>query len=205
MKLFWSSRSPFVRKVMVVAHEAGMADHIEKLPVVVSMTSEPTEEVLRHNPLNKIPTLITDEGLVLFESVVICEYLDSLHSGPKLFPVQAAQRWKALRWQALGSGMLEAELLWRSETRRPRDSQMAVVIHAFERKIETALDVLETEVDQLISEPYGIGHVSIVCALAYLDFRFMGFDWRKGRPGIAAHFATLSARPAMQATAFVDA
>jgi glutathione S-transferase len=82
---------------------------------------------------------------------------------------------------------------------------MAVVIHAFERKIETALDVLETEVDQLKSEPYGIGHVSIACALAYLDFRFIGFDWRKGRPRIAAHFATLSARPAMQATAFVDA
>ena len=205
MKLFWSSRSPFVRKVMVVAHETGMNNRIEKLPVVVSMTSEPTAQVMLHNPLNKIPTLITDEGLVLFESVVICEYLDSLHSGPKLFPVQAGQRWKALRWQALGSGMLEAELLWRSELRRPQGSQMAVVIHAFEKKIGTALDMLEIEADQLKMEPYGIGHVSIACALAYLDFRFIGYDWRKGHPEIAGLFTTLSARPAMQATAFVDA
>lgn len=205
MKLFWSSRSPFVRKVMVVAHEAGLNDRIEKLPVVVSMTSEPTAEVMRHNPLNKIPTLITDDGLVLFESVVICEYLDSLHSGPKLFPEEASQRWQALRWQALGSGMLEAELLWRSETRRPQASQMAVVIHAFEKKIGTALDVLELEANQLKSAPFGIGHVSIACALAYLDFRFLGYDWRKGRVGLSGLYEALCARPSMQATVFVDA
>lgn len=205
MKLFWSSRSPFVRKVMIVAHEVGLNDRIERLPVVVSMTSEPTAEVMRHNPLNKIPTLITDEGLMLFESVVICEYLDSLHSGPKLFPVEAFQRWKALRWQALGSGMLEAELLWRSETRRPQVSQMAVVIHAFEKKIGAALDLLEIEADQLKSVPFGIGHVSIACALAYLDFRFIGYDWRKGRPGVAGLYDALCARPSILATAFVDA
>ena len=205
MKLFWSSRSPFVRKVMVVAHETGLNDRIERLPVVVSMTSEPTVEVMRHNPLNKIPTLITDEGLVLFESVVICEYLDSLHSGPRLFPVDAGRRWQALRWQALGSGMLEAELLWRSETRRPQVSQMAVVIHAFEKKIGAALDVLEMESNELNSAPYGIGHVSIACALAYLDFRFIGYDWRRGRPGISGVYEGLGVRPSMRATAFVDA
>jgi glutathione S-transferase len=205
MKLFWSSRSPFVRKVMVVAHEAGLNDRIERLPVVVSMTSEPTVEVMRHNPLNKIPTLITDDGLVLFESVVICEYLDSLHSGTRMFPVDTGRRWQALRWQALGSGMLEAELLWRSETRRPQASQMAVVIHAFEKKIGAALDVLEIEADELKSAPFGIGHVSIACALAYLDFRFIGYDWRIGRPGIAGVYEALNARPSMQATAFVDA
>jgi len=203
MKMYWSSRSPFVRKAMLVAHEVGVADRIEKIPVVVSSTMKPTADVMRHNPLNKIPTLITDDGLVLFESVVVCEYLDSLHTGAKLFPASGRARWEALRWQALGSGMLEAEILWRSETRRP--SPMQIVIDAFEEKVRTSLDVLEKEAVTLSAAPYCIGHVSVACALAYLDFRFTDFDWRKRRPQIAACFEALNARPAMQATAFVDA
>lgn len=205
MKLFWSSRSPFVRKVMVVAHETGLATRIEKIPVVVSMTSEPTAQVMQYNPLNKIPTLLTDDGQVLFESVVICEYLDSLHEGPRLFPSDPNQRWKALRWQALGSGLLEAQLLWRSESRRPPEKQMPVVLSAFDRKVRASLDVLEKEAGELATTTYGIGHVAIACALAYLDFRFGEFDWREKRPAISALFSTLSKRPAMQATAFVDA
>ena len=205
MKLYWSSRSPFVRKVMVVAHEAGLAGRIEKLPVVVGMSMVPTAEVMRHNPLNKIPTLIADDGMVLFESVLVCEYLDSLNKGPKLFPADPAQRWPALRWHALGTGMLEAELLWRAETRRPAGQQSAVVISSFDRKVNTALDVLETETPALAAAPFSIGHVGIACALAYLDFRFTELDWRAGHPKLAAWFAEVSRRPSMQATAFIDA
>jgi len=205
MKMYWSSRSPFVRKAMVVAHEAGVADRIEKIPVVVSSTMKPTAEVMMNNPLNKIPTLITDEGITLFESVVVCEYLDTtFNTGAKLFPASGMARWKALRWQALGSGMLEVEVAWRSETRRP--SPHAVAAAAFEEKAKASLDLLEQEAAELKASPWNIGHVSVACALAYLDFRFAeDLDWRAGHPKLAAWFAEASKRPSMVATAFVDA
>jgi glutathione S-transferase len=205
MKMYWSSRSPFVRKAMVVAHEVGVADRIEKIPVVVSSTMKPTADVMKNNPLNKIPTLITDEGITLFESVVVCEYLDStFNKGAKLFPASGLPRWKALRWQALGSGMLEVEVAWRSETRRPHPHPVAVA--AFEEKAKTSLDVLEQEVAELKATPYNIGHISIASALSYLDFRFAeDLDWRKGHPQLAAWYEDVSKRPAMQATAHVDA
>src|SRR5688572_8469512 len=109
MKLHWSPRSPYVRKVMIVAHETGLADSIEKMRTPVAMTA-PNKSLMRDNPLSKIPTLITDDGMVLFDSLLICEYLDSLHAGPKLFPADGAERWQALRWHALGNGMLDAEI-----------------------------------------------------------------------------------------------
>lgn len=205
MKMYWSSRSPFVRKAMVVAHEVGVANRIEKIPVVVSSTMKPTAEVMMNNPLNKIPTLITDEGITLFESVVVCEYLDTtFNKGAKLFPASGMARWKALRWQALGSGMLEVEVAWRSETRRP--SPHAVAATAFAEKTKAALDLLEKEAAELAAAPFSIGHVSIGSALAYLDFRFAeDLDWRAGHPELAAWFAEVSKRSSMMATAFIDA
>ena len=205
MKLYWSSRSPFVRKVMVVAHETGLAARIETIPVVVASTSEPNPVVMRDNPLNKIPTLLTDDGMVLFDSMVICEYLDSLHGGSRLFPFQAPLRWQALRWHALGNGMLDAQMAWRTESRRPPEQQAPVTLRAFDLKIRSALDLLEREADALGAAPLGIGQVGVGCALAYLDFRFAGLDWRAARPRIAAWYEALGRRPAMQATAFVDA
>ena len=205
MKLYWSSRSPYVRKVMVVAHEAGLAGRIEKIPVVVSGMSPPNPTVMRENPLNKIPTLITDEGVTLFESVMICEYLDSLHRGPKLFPVEPKLRWPALRWHALGNATLDAEMAWRAELRRPKEQQAAVALQAYDLKLNAALSLLDGEAGALDAAPFSIGHVSIACALAYLDFRFADFDWRAGQPRLQAWFDELSTRPCMQATVFVDA
>src|SRR5262249_34143415 len=105
MKLFWSSRSPFVRKVMIAAHELGLADRLELVPVVVAL-AHPNDAVMAHNPLNKIPTLLTDDGQTLFESGLICDYLDGLAGTPTLFPTGPG-RWPALRWHALGTGLLE--------------------------------------------------------------------------------------------------
>ena len=96
MKLLWSSRSPFVRKVMVAAHEVGVAGRLATERVVVA-ADKPNPGVMALNPLNKIPTLVLDDGAVLFDSRVIAEYLDTLHDGPKLFPAEPAARWRALR------------------------------------------------------------------------------------------------------------
>ena len=106
-KLHWSPRSPFVRKVMIVAHDLGLAGRIECVRTVAAMM-KPHPELMRDNPLSKIPTLVLDDGTVLYDSSVICEYFDHLHDGPKLFPEPFAERMTALRRQALGDGWLDA-------------------------------------------------------------------------------------------------
>src|SRR6266576_5968346 len=106
MRLYWSSRSPFVRKAMIAAHETGVASRLETIRVEVAVTKLDAG-VLAHNALNKIPTLVLKNGDVLFDSRVICEYFDSLNTGPKLFPSDAPERWVALRREAIGSGIME--------------------------------------------------------------------------------------------------
>jgi glutathione S-transferase len=203
MKLHWSPRSPFVRKVMVFAHETGLADRLTLVRTVVAM-SKPNLELLRDNPLGKIPTLVTDDVGVLYESVVICEYLDSQHGGPKLFPPSGPQRWHALRWHALGDGMLDTLILWYNERPKPPARQTPEWLAGFALKISTSLDALEEEAGELARAPLGIGHVAIGCALGYLDFRFSDLRWRDARPRSAAWFGEFARRPSMQATLPVD-
>lgn len=203
MKLHWSPRSPFVRKVMVLAHEIGQANRLELVRSFVAMT-QPNEALMQDNPLSRIPTLVTDDGLVLYESTLICEYLDSLHSGPKMIPPDPKLRWPALRWHALGEGMTEILVLWRNEIMRPEAQRSAPIADGFERKIGKALDLLEREADQLARAPFGIGQIGVAIALSYMDFRFVDRAWRNGHPKLAAWFETVHARPSFQATLPVD-
>ena len=144
MKLHWSPRSPYVRKVMMVAHETGLAGRLELVRSVVAM-SKPNRDVLRDNPLGRIPTLVTDDGTILFDSIVICEYLDSLHAGPKLFPPSGPGRWQALRWHALGDGMLDTLIIFRNEREQPPAQQNPDWLANFALKITTSLDAIERE------------------------------------------------------------
>ena len=203
MKLHWSPRSPFVRKVMVFAHEAGLAERLTLVRTVVAM-SKPNLELLRDNPLGKIPTLVTDDVGVLYESVVICEYLDSLHGGAKLFPSSGPRRWHALRWHALGDGMLDTLILWYNERPKPPSQQTPEWLASFALKIRTSLDALEAEAGELARAPLGIGHIAIGCALGYLDFRFAELGWREARPRSAAWFGDFARRSSMQATLPVE-
>ena len=127
MKLHWSPRSPFVRKVMVAAHETGLVERLSLVRTVVAMTTT-NKELQPDNPLSKLPTLVLDDGTPLYDSVVICEYLDTLHDGPKLFPSDAKAKWTALRRHALGDGLLELLILWRNE--RERATSRAGIPHA---------------------------------------------------------------------------
>lgn len=204
MKLHWSPRSPYARKVMVFAHEAGVTGRIEQVPTLVSMTA-PNRELMRVNPLAKIPTLITDDGMALYDSSVICEYLDTLHGGAKLFPADPAGRWPALRWQALGNNMLDNLVPWRNERLRPQAQQSPETIAGFELKVRNAVGVLDAEAAALGKAALGIGHVTIAVALGYIDFRFSDLGWRNGNPKITAWYETFAKRPSMQATLPVDA
>ena len=203
MKLYWSSRSPYARKVMAFAHEAGVAGRIETVRTLVSMTA-PNRDLMKVNPLAKIPTLVTDDGQVLFDSSVICEYLDGLNAGEKLFP-QGPARWPALRWQAFGNNMLDNLVPWRNERLRPQPQQSPETLAAFELKIRSAVAVLDTEAGALEKARTGIGHVTIAVALGYIDFRFSDLGWRRGNDRVAAWHETFSTRPSMQATVPVDA
>lgn len=198
MKLFWSSRSPFARKVMIAAHELGIADRIEMERVVVD-AAEPNHEVMRFNPLGRIPTLILDNGDVLHDSAVIIEYLDDRFGGT-LVPKSGDARWAALRLQALADGIMEADLRLLEERKHLHNGRRDALAAGMNEKIAAALDAL----DAAPPEGLTIGEITLGSALAHLDFRFPDKPWRPGRPQLAAWFHLFSARPSMRATPFVD-
>ena len=198
MKLYYSSASPFVRKVLVCAHECGVAARIELAPTKV-LPSEPNREFARVTPLMKLPALECDDGLVLFDSVVICEYLDSLSKGGQLFPAQGETRWRALRLHALADGILDAAVLARYENNvRPTQLRWKTWTDGQLVKVDQALDFLERSHGDL--EGITIGTIAAGCALGYLDFRYADRRWREGRPKLAAWFEAISKRPSFQKT-----
>src|SRR5271169_4749681 len=201
MKLHWSPRSPFVRKVMIVAHERGLADRLTCVRTVAA-TAKPHAELMKDNPLSKIPTLILDDGTVLYDSPVICEYLDALDGAPKLFPRQAKARLVALRRQALGDGFMEMMVLLRDERMRARPSDMHMTSTAARKA--AVLNSLEREAESLLTTPLSIGHIAIGCALSYLDFRYADEDWRYGHLHLANWHAAFAARPSVRVTLPVD-
>jgi glutathione S-transferase len=201
MKLHWSPRSPFVRKVMVVAHELGVADRIACVRTVAA-TTKPHAELMRDNPLSKIPTLVLDDGTAIYDSPVICEYLDGLSGAPKLHPAEPKARLAALRRQALGDGFLDLLVLLRDERMRANPSGVHKASAAARK--EAVLRNLESDADGLGRAPFGIGHIAIGCALSYLDFRYADEDWRKAHPRIAHWHADFAARPSVRATEPVD-
>ncbi|HUZ71831.1 MAG TPA: glutathione S-transferase N-terminal domain-containing protein [Stellaceae bacterium] len=204
MRLRYSPTSPFVRKVMVAAIETGLAERIERVQTTVAPTT-PNEEVARENPLVKVPSLTTDDGLVLYDSPVICEYLDTLHTGPRLFPDPGTLRWIALRQQALGDGILEAAILGRYESVRPPQNQWPDWIDAQLRKVRGALAALELEVEDGTLGPAesgvpNIGQITIGCALGYLDFRYRSENWQSRWRRLANWYGAFADRRSMQLT-----
>ncbi|MBK8176535.1 MAG: glutathione S-transferase N-terminal domain-containing protein [Rhodospirillales bacterium] len=197
MKLRYSSTSAFVRMVTVTALETGLSDRIER---VTTDHRSPKAEFLGENPLGKVPTLVTDDGLSLFDSSVICEYLDSLHDGPKLFPTDVPQRWRTLRLMALGKGILDAATARWLESRRPEREQSPAWIERQKSKVTRGLDMLEREVPRFRPQ-ITIGQIAVGCCLGWLDFRYSQEDWRIGRTMLGDWYSMIMIRPSMVATA----
>jgi glutathione S-transferase len=198
MKLHWSPRSPFVRKVMIVLHETGQLDDVELVRSMVAMPLPPNPSVLRDNPLGKIPTLVTDDGIALFDSRVICEYLN-LRANAELFPSEPVARMRALRWQALGDGLTDVLLLWRTELTRPNGAWPAVT-DGWLSKVRACMELLESEADSLRDAPFGIGHIALVCALGQMDFRWSSSNWREHFPALAARASEWTERNPVRQT-----
>jgi glutathione S-transferase len=196
MRLLWSSRSPFARKVVAAAHELGIAERIALDRVVVSQTTL-NEAVLEQNPLGQIPTLMMPDGGTLFDSAVILDWLDH-RFGPRLLPREPEARYAVLRLQALGDGLMENSVRRLGETLR---GELRSEAHAEGNrvKIGRALDHLEPQAAQLRPDAGGI---AIACALAHLDFRHADLEWRRRRPALADWQAAFSERPSMRLTAY---
>jgi glutathione S-transferase len=185
MKLFTSNASPFVRKVRIAILEKGLNEKIEDVPVHVL---DLPPEIVRANPLAKVPTLLFDDGRAMFDSPVIFEFLDSIGTGPKLIPegTGATGKWAAKRWEAIADGVLDAAVLVRLEKfLRPPEQQSPSEMDRQLGKITRALILLEEEIDAF-SNQWHVGSISIACALSYLDLRFADLHWRKQFPKLSA-------------------
>jgi glutathione S-transferase len=196
MKLYSSPASPFARKVRIIAHELGL-----KLEVI-DVQARTDESLRRVNPLKQIPTLILDDGSSLFDSPVICEYLNQLGGG-KFFPgmniwKQNSGRWKALGLQALGDGLADAAVAFRHEITQPDASANPHAVACHMATVHAGLDALEKV--KFAKDPT-IGEISVACALGYIDFRMPDLDWKASRPNLAAWYAKFGEYPSMKATA----
>lgn len=194
MKLRYSTTSPYVRKAMITAHETGLIARIE---LVLTDAWSPETDLGGDNPLGKVPALLTDGGEYLYDSPVICEYLDSLHDGAKLFPASGGPRWTALRRQALGDGIMDAVMQIRIE-RSMRPAIWDKWVARQSAAIIRALDVLEEEIPA--PGRFTIGEIAVVAALGFIDLRYDELGWRDKHPRLAAWFETQSARPSVAAT-----
>ena len=197
MKLYFSPFSPYVRKCLVTAHELGLDGRIELLPSNAGPVQR-DQDIIPKNPLGKVPTFITDDGAVLFDSRVICEYIDRLGGGA-LFPRDGAARWDALTLQALGDGILDGALLARYEdVQRPEALKWPEWRAGQLDKAETSLAHLGANPALLAPGRVDIGTLTVACALWYLDLRFADFGWRSRHPVVAEWFAAFSKRPSLQ-------
>ena len=203
MRLHWSPRSPFVRKVMIAAHEAGLADRLELVRTVVA-SAAPNHELLAENPLSKLPTVTLADGTSLFDSPVIAEYFALLAPSAGLLPPSGPGRLPTLRHQALGDGLLDMLLLWMDERRRAPEYQATALLDAYAVKFRAVTDRLDAEVPVLRARPFDIGHISVGCGLSYAGFRLPDLQWRDGRPALAAWLDEFHARPSVLAVPVID-
>jgi glutathione S-transferase len=188
---------------MIGLSEMGLQDQVRIVRTVTGGTT-PHWELMKLNPVGKIPTLELPDGTAIYDSPVILEYLDTLHQGPKLYPTAWPERLTALRRHALGQGMLDCALPLLAEGFRPVERQSEPHKELWRSKLVACVAALETEAEALTASGFTVGHLAIGVALAYLDFRFASLAWREGHPKLAAWHETFNARPAVQANMPVD-
>jgi len=193
VKLLYSPNSPYARKCVVIAEERGLGNSMQ------IVTVNPMEEgaLRKANPLSKVPALETDDGTVLYDSVVIAEYLDAMgKSGSPVYPASGKARWIALRRLALADGMLDGLLLRRYAATKTLGLDAGDWVKRWTAATTAALDEMEREVAGGLPQ-WDIGAIGFACGLGYLELRFPDEGWRKGRPKLAAWFEEVSKRPSM--------
>lgn len=197
MQLFYAAASPFVRKVMVTLHETNQVDDV-KLVDAAGTPLNATDMPTAHNPLGKIPALTRPDGPAIYDSRVICRYLDD-RATAGLYPERSL--WETLTLEATADGIMDAAVLMIYEARcRPEIMQSTDWVDGQWDKISRALDTVNTRWMSHLAGPFDMGHIAIACALGYLDFRHEDRNWRTGRDALDDWFATFAQRGSMQAT-----
>ncbi len=197
MKLIYSPASPFVRKVVVLMHEAGLTNKVTLNPVATTALNT-ADDARAANPLGKIPALVRDGDSTIFDSRVICRYLDDL-AGSNLYP--ADRLWDVLTLEALADGIMESAVSMVYELRlRPENEQSPAWIDAQWSKVTHALAALEADQFAAASGDVNMGQLAVACALGYLDFRHAGRNWQADYPKLAAWQQQIGARASMSAT-----
>ena len=198
MKLFYSPASPFVRKCVVLLHELGQADAVQ-LETVTTTALASDDALKAANPLARLPALQRPDGTTLYDSRVITTFLNDLYGGS--FYPQDTSRWETLTLEATGDGMMDSAISMVYEKRLRSDEQVSDAwIEAQWAKIERTLSVINARWMSHLSGPVAMGHVSVACALSYLDFRLDARNWRQGHEALAAWHESFAARPSMLAT-----
>lgn len=201
MQLRYSPTSPYARKVMVAAMEMGLCGSIEML---ATNPWDADSGITSDNPLGQVPVLLLDDGQTLYDSPVICEYLDRLHQGPRLLPADGPQRWEQLRLQALADGMMDAALLiFLEHKRRAEDARSDWWLQLQRDTLDRSVMELERQAAGFPEAP-GVGQIAAACALGYLDFRISDCQWRAQAPKLADWYGDFSRRSSMRATAPAD-
>jgi glutathione S-transferase len=181
MQLIYSPTSPYARKVRIVARECGH-DGIEEIK---GNPLEDGDEINKYNPLGKVPFLILDDGTALFDSPVICEYLDMISSNTEILPPSGIARIEVLRDQAFGDGIIDAVFSTAMETKKDDGEPSAFWLERWEAAVRRSLDILEKQIPSR-DDRFDLGAITFVCALGYLDLRMSYIDWRKGRPNLVS-------------------
>jgi glutathione S-transferase len=197
MELLYQTHSPYARKALVFAHEVGIAERLQVVHHETSPTNR-NEAVFAENPLGKVPVLLRPGLEPIFDSDVICAYLDTLHDGRRLIPPEGEARWQALRIQAVAQGLADAGIAIRWETvRRPAELRYPPLRDGYTAKLIASYDWLERQLD--VASPVHVGHIALATALSWLEFRDLP-TFREQRPRLAAWFDGFEARPSMRAT-----
>ena len=198
LKLYFDVKSPFARKPIVLLHEAGSIDSVELVPVV-GTPIDPGSFPTASNPLGKIPVLERQDGPGLYDSRVICKFIND-HFSCSLYP-EPPKLWDALTLEATADGIMDAAVLIVYEFRcRSEELRSDAWVDGQWSKIARALDALEERWIEYLDGPINIAHIAVGCALGYLDFRHESRNWRAGHGQLAAWHKDFAARQSMQAT-----
>lgn len=196
MKLFYSPTSPYARKARVVIRETGLIGSIEE---VTAHIRTPENELLEYGPSGKVPALLTDDGLLLTESTIVCAYLDDMHEGPKLHPADAEARWHAAEIDGLAIALLDSLALRTREMRRPAGERSPGFLDYETERCRRCYDAL-AEMSERLQGPLTIAHITVGVTLGHADLRQPEDAWREGRGALADWYETFAERSSMTAT-----